>query len=57
MFMPVGGEVLEVNPSLENSPEVVNKDPYGEGWMVRIRITDGEEAGTLLNAEKYKALL
>lgn len=57
MFMPVGGEVLEVNPKLENSPEIVNKDPYGDGWMVRIKITDKAELDTLLNAEKYKTLL
>ena len=57
MFMPVGGEILEVNPALEESPEVVNKDPYGNGWMVKIKITDPSEAGDLLSAEKYKALL
>jgi glycine cleavage system H protein len=57
MFMPVGGEVLEVNPSIEESPEVVNKDPYGKGWIIKIRITDPSEAATLLTPEKYKALL
>ena len=57
MFMPVGGEILEVNPSLEESPEVVNKDPYGNGWMIKIKITDPSEADGLLSAEKYKALL
>jgi len=57
MFMPVGGEILEVNPSLEESPEVVNKDPYGNGWMIKIKITDPSEADSLLSAEKYKALL
>jgi glycine cleavage system H protein len=57
MFMPAGGEVLEVNPSIEESPEVVNKDPYGKGWIIRIRITDPSEAATLLTPEKYKALL
>ncbi len=57
MFMPVGGEILEVNPALEESPDVVNKDPYGKGWMVRIKITDPSEAASLLNAEKYQALL
>jgi len=55
--MPVGGEILEVNPSLEESPEVVNKDPYGNGWMIKIKITDPSEADSLLSAEKYKALL
>ena len=57
MFMPVGGEVMEVNPALEESPEVVNKDPYGKGWMVKIKITDPSEANTLLTAEKYKSIL
>jgi len=57
MFMPVEGEILEVNPSLEESPEVVNKDPYGNGWMIKIKITDPSEADDLLSAEKYKALL
>jgi glycine cleavage system H protein len=57
MFMPVGGEILELNPKLEKSPEVVNKDPYGEGWMVKIKITDPSEVKNLLTAEKYKAIL
>jgi glycine cleavage system H protein len=57
MFMPVGGEILELNPMLEQSPEVVNKDPYGNGWMVKIKITDPSEVSSLLTAEKYKALL
>jgi glycine cleavage system H protein len=57
MFMPVGGEVLEVNPAIEESPDVVNKDPYGKGWMIKIKITDLSEASSLLTPEKYKALL
>lgn len=57
VFMPVSGEVLEVNPELEQSPELVNKDPYGKGWMVKIRLTDPSEIGTLLTAEKYRELL
>ncbi|MCK7542120.1 MAG: glycine cleavage system protein GcvH [Marinilabiliales bacterium] len=40
MFMPVAGEILEVNPALNDTPDVVNKDPYGKGWMVKIKITD-----------------
>ena len=43
MFMPVSGEILEVNPALEESPDVVNKDPYGKGWMVKIKITNPSE--------------
>jgi glycine cleavage system H protein len=57
MFMPVGGEILEVNPALEATPEVVNKDPYGKGWMVKIKFTNPSETGTLLSAEQYQALL
>jgi glycine cleavage system H protein len=57
MFMPVSGEILEVNPALEESPDVVNKDPYGKGWMVKIKITDPTQAASLLTAEQYTALL
>ena len=57
MFMPVSGEILESNPALEESPDVVNKDPYGKGWMVKISITDPSEVNELLTAEKYKAIL
>jgi glycine cleavage system H protein len=57
MFMPVGGEILEVNPALADNPEIVNRDPYGEGWMIKIRMTDPSEAAGLLDAEKYKGLL
>lgn len=57
MFMPVGGEVIEVNPDLEKSPESVNKDPYGKGWMIKIKISDPAEIQEMLSAEAYKALL
>jgi glycine cleavage system H protein len=57
MFMPVGGEILEVNPTLEKSPDVVNKDPYGKGWMVKIKLTNPSETASLLTPEQYKALL
>lgn len=57
MFMPVGGEVLEVNPKLEESPEVVNKDPYGDGWFIKIAITNPAELNELLDATAYKKLL
>lgn len=57
MFMPVSGEVLEVNPALEATPDVVNKDPYGKGWMVKIKITNPSEVNDLLSPEKYTALL
>ena len=57
LFMPVGGEVLELNPALEDSPDLVNKDPYGEGWMIKIKISDLSEVDDLLNPEQYQALL
>ncbi|HBE42645.1 MAG TPA: glycine cleavage system protein H, partial [Bacteroidales bacterium] len=57
MFMPVGGEILEVNPELTDSPDLVNKDPYGKGWMIKIRLTDVSETGNLMKADDYKALL
>lgn len=57
LYMPVAGEVLEVNPALEASPEVVNKDPYGEGWMIKISIENPEEIKELLSAEDYQKLI
>jgi glycine cleavage system H protein len=57
MFMPVGGEVLEVNEKLEETPEIVNKDPYGDGWLVKIKLTDASELDELLDAAAYKNLL
>jgi glycine cleavage system H protein len=56
MFMPVTGEILEFNPSLESNPELINKDPYGEGWVVKIKISKQEEINELLSPEKYKTL-
>lgn len=57
MFMPVSGEILEVNPAIVESPDVINKDPYGKGWMVKIRISNPSEVNELLTADKYSALL
>ena len=57
MFMPVSGEILEVNPALEESPDLVNKDPYGKGWMVKIKLSNPSEVNELLSAENYMALL
>ena len=54
MFMPVGGEVIEVNPNLENKPETVNQDPYGEGWMIKIKMTNPGEVNDLMTADEYK---
>jgi glycine cleavage system H protein len=57
MFMPVSGKVLEVNEKLEDTPEIVNKDPYGEGWLIKISIKDEAELNDLLDAAAYKKLL
>jgi len=57
MFMPVSGEVLEVNPKLEEKPEVVNKDPYGEGWFIKIAVSNAAELNGLLDAAAYEKLL
>ena len=57
LFMTVSGEIIELNPALEESPEVVNKDPYGNGWMIKIRLSNPSEVSDLLTAEKYTALL
>ena len=54
LFMPVSGKVLEINPKLDGSPELVNKDPYGEGWMVKISITNPAELNDLMTAEQYR---
>jgi len=57
LFMPVGGKVLKVNPKLEDSPELVNKDPYGEGWMIQVDIKNKADLDRLLSAEQYKELI
>ena len=56
LYMPVSGEVLEFNEELENSPDLVNKDPYGKGWMIKIRMSDPSEMEGLLGSEAYSAL-
>ena len=57
LFMPLTGEVLSFNSELEDAPEVVNSDPYGEGWMIRVKIFDKLEVDNLLSAEQYKDLI
>jgi glycine cleavage system H protein len=57
LFMPVSGEISEFNEDLESAPDVINKDPYGEGWIVKIKMTDTNEAGSLLTAEQYRELI
>ena len=57
VIAPLSGEILAVNQKVVDEPETVNEDPYGEGWLLRIRLTDTSETDSLLDAEAYKALL
>ena len=57
LFLPLSGEIIEFNESLEEAPETVNSDPYGEGWMIKIKISDASEVGELLDDAGYKALV
>ena len=57
VIAPLSGEIVEVNDALQDSPEKVNEDPYGEGWLVKVRLTSPEEAETLLGVEEYRKLL
>jgi glycine cleavage system H protein len=57
LFMPVAGKVLEVNSALEDAPELVNSDPYGKGWMIKIEISDISEIDELLYAKAYRELV
>ena len=57
LFIPVSGEVLEQNEALSDQPELVNQDPYGEGWLIKIKPADDADFDSLLDAEAYKALI
>ena len=57
LFMPVSGEVAEVNEALADDPELVNKDPYGEGWMIKVTLKDASELDELMDAEAYQAMI
>lgn len=57
LLMPITGEVLEVNPKLDDQPELVNKDPYGEGWIVKVTIEEEADLNELLSSDAYKALI
>jgi glycine cleavage system H protein len=57
LFMPVGGEVAEVNEELADEPELVNKDPYGKGWMVKIKMADTSELDDLMSDEDYQKMI
>ncbi len=55
MYLPISGEILEFNDLIESNPETINKDPYGDGWVVKVKMTNTAELDSLMNAEAYKA--
>ena len=57
LFLPLAGEIIEFNESLEEEPEKVNDDPYGEGWMIKIKVADTSDLETLLSADEYKEII
>ena len=57
LFMPISGEVLAFNEKLENAPELINSDPYGDGWVIKISVSDPTELDTLLDSNSYKSLV
>ena len=57
LFMPVTGEVLEFNSALEDNPALVNEDPYGDGWMIKVKVSDADELDALLSAAQYQELI
>jgi glycine cleavage system H protein len=57
LFLPLSGTIVEVNEALEAEPEKVNSDPYGDGWMIKLKVEDASEIGSLLSAEAYKELV
>jgi glycine cleavage system H protein len=57
LFMPLSGEIIEFNENLESNPELVNSDPYGEGWMIKVKISDASQVDSLLDSDAYKGLI
>ena len=57
LFLPVSGEITEMNEGLEDNPELINDDPYGKGWIIKMKISDQNELGELLSADAYKELI
>ena len=57
LFMPVSGEITEVNATLEDTPDIVNSDPFGDGWMIKIKMSDSSEVDNLMSAADYEALI
>ena len=57
LFLPLSGEVLGLNDAIEDTPEIVNEDPYGAGWMIKVKVSDADQFESLLSAEEYKNLI
>ncbi len=57
LYLPVSGTVLEINPDLEDQPELLNTDPYGKGWIIKLKISDAADMSTLLSAEEYQEVV
>lgn len=57
LFLPVSGEIIEFNETLETTPELINSDPYGDGWMIKVKMSDTSQFDNLLTAEQYKELI
>ncbi len=57
VYMPVDGEVLEMNPDLESAPELINQDPYGKGWIAKVKLSNPDQVNSLLTADQYKELI
>lgn len=57
LFMPLSGEIIEFNENLESNPELVNSDPYGEGWMIKVKISDTSQVDSLLDAAAYEGII
>ena len=57
LFMPTGGEIVEKNPAIDDTPDIVNKDPYGKGWLIKVKITDKSDLDDMLDAKEYSALV
>lgn len=57
LFLPVDGTILEKNPLLESQPELVNQDPYGDGWMIKMKVSDASQLNNLMDVQAYKALI
>lgn len=57
LYLPVAGEIVEVNSQINSNPELINSDPYGEGWMVKVRVADVFDRSGLLTADEYKSLI